>query len=472
MVGATCDGDRLGARHPGDRAVGDDAGQLQHRRPKRSDQDRRGGRARHRDGHEGVGRHLLALAVDGLTAQHRHQRRQVLTHVGAGLGEAHAPRTLDHDLVGEPDAEEKAVVGRRLHGQGLLGEHHRVPGVDGHHAGTQADARYLRTGRGQQRQGVGPEDLHGEGMVEPSLVSPPQLGHDVGQRPVDVDQGADSQGLGHRLNAPRLGCRRVCPTVYANPPTGASELTAHHVGFVGAGQLARMAGEAASALGLSMAVLAERPDDAACEVAAEVVLGSPLVASELRDLRPLCGRDLRPRAGRSGPGGRPGRGGHDRPAGSGHPGDGRGQGAHAHRARRAGVPVPAYAVVDPARADLRGRGRRVRCSPRLAAHRQGGTRRLRRQGRLAGRKPGGGGGVLADIAGRAVLEELLPLEAEIAVVVARRPSGEALAWPAVETAQLDGVCREVLVPGRLPAEVLAEASELGRRWPTSPVPSG
>ena len=48
-------------------------------------------------------------------------------------------------------------------------------------------------------------------------------------------------------------------------------------------------------------------------------------------------------------------------------------------------------------------------------------------------------------------------------MVARRPSGDAVAWPAVETAQLDGVCREVLVPGRLPAEVLAEASGLGRR---------
>ena len=57
---------------------------------------------------------------------------------------------------------------------------------------------------------------------------------------------------------------------------------------MGAGQLARMAGEAASALGLSMAVLAERPDDAACAVAAEVVLGSPLVESDLRALAARC----------------------------------------------------------------------------------------------------------------------------------------------------------------------------------------
>src|ERR1700722_17211892 len=49
-----------------------------------------------------------------------------------------------------------------------------------------------------------------------------------------------------------------------------------------------MAGEAASALGLSMAVLAERPDDAACAVAAEVVLGSPQVEADLRALAARC----------------------------------------------------------------------------------------------------------------------------------------------------------------------------------------
>ena len=71
--------------------------------------------------------------------------------------------------------------------------------------------------------------------------------------------------------------------------------------------------------------------------------------------------------------------------------------------------------------------------------------------------------VLANIAGRAVLEELLPLQAEIAVMVARRPSGEAVAWPAVETAQLGGVCREVLVPGRLRPTCWRRPPLLGRR---------
>ena len=49
-----------------------------------------------------------------------------------------------------------------------------------------------------------------------------------------------------------------------------------------------MAGEAASALGLSMAVLAEHPDDAACGVAAEVVLGSPQVEADLHALAARC----------------------------------------------------------------------------------------------------------------------------------------------------------------------------------------
>jgi 5-(carboxyamino)imidazole ribonucleotide synthase len=71
--------------------------------------------------------------------------------------------------------------------------------------------------------------------------------------------------------------------------------------------------------------------------------------------------------------------------------------------------------------------------------------------------------VLAGVAGQIVVEELLPLQAELAVVVARRPSGASAAWPAVETAQVGGVCREVLVPGRIGADVLDAASALGQK---------
>ena len=77
--------------------------------------------------------------------------------------------------------------------------------------------------------------------------------------------------------------------------------------------------------------------------------------------------------------------------------------------------------------------------------------------------------VVEPLAGRLLVEEMVPLEAELAVMVARRPSGETVAWPAVETAQVDGVCREVLVPGRLAADVVDRGhARSGSGWPRSP----
>ena len=43
-------------------------------------------------------------------------------------------------------------------------------------------------------------------------------------------------------------------------------------------------------------------------------------------------------------------------------------------------------------------------------------------------------------------EEKVPFTRELAVLVARRPSGEAAAWPVVESVQRDGVCAEVVAP--------------------------
>jgi 5-(carboxyamino)imidazole ribonucleotide synthase len=259
-------------------------------------------------------------------------------------------------------------------------------------------------------------------------------------------------------------CICVRPTVYANRPTGASELTAHHVGFVGAGQLARMAGEAASALGLSMAVLAERPDDAACEVAAEVVLGSPLVAADLRDFAARCSVvtfdheqvdvTLVEALAQEGAIFRPGPGTLEMAVDK----------AHMRAVLdAAGVPVPAYAVIDPASTDAAAAVADFGSAhgwPLIVKAARGG---YDGKGVWPVRDQAEADAVMAGLTGQAVLEELLPLDAELAVMVARRPSGDAAAWPAVETAQLDGVCREVLVPGRIPAAVLAEASALGRR---------
>jgi 5-(carboxyamino)imidazole ribonucleotide synthase len=240
-------------------------------------------------------------------------------------------------------------------------------------------------------------------------------------------------------------------------------LSTHPIGFIGAGQLARMAGEAASALGLSMAVLAEHPDDAACGVAAEVALGSPFVAEDLRAFAARCDVvtfdheqvDLDLVAGLASEGTvfRPGAATLE---------------LAVDKARmrtvldEAGVPGPAYLVVDegPGAIDAVERFATGHGWPVMIKAARGG---YDGKGVWPAADRSEAARVLAGVAGQIVVEELLPLQAELAVVVARRPSGASAAWPAVETAQVGGVCREVLVPGRIDAAVLDAASALGQK---------
>jgi 5-(carboxyamino)imidazole ribonucleotide synthase len=224
-----------------------------------------------------------------------------------------------------------------------------------------------------------------------------------------------------------------------------------------------MAGEAASALGLSMAVLAEHPDDAACGVAAEVLLGSPFVAADLRAFAARCDvltfdheqvdLELVAEMAAGGTVVRPGAATLE---------------LAVDKARmrtvldQAGVPVPAYLVVDagPGALDAVERFAATHGWPVMVKAARGGY-----DGKgvwpVADRAEAAA--VLENVAGQVVVEELLPLSAELAVVVARRPSGASAAWPAVETAQVGGVCREVLVPGRISADLLDAASALGQK---------
>jgi len=59
-----------------------------------------------------------------------------------------------------------------------------------------------------------------------------------------------------------------------------------------------------------------------------------------------------------------------------------------------------------------------------------------------------------------VVEEHLEIAAEFAILVARRPSGQLLSYPAVGTRQEDGMCRELVMPADLPADVTGEATRL------------
>lgn len=58
-----------------------------------------------------------------------------------------------------------------------------------------------------------------------------------------------------------------------------------------------------------------------------------------------------------------------------------------------------------------------------------------------------------------LVEELVDFRRELAQSVARRPSGQIVAWPLVESVQSDGVCAEVIAPAPKSAGRLAEAAE-------------
>ncbi len=227
-----------------------------------------------------------------------------------------------------------------------------------------------------------------------------------------------------------------------------------------------MAAEAASALGLSVAVLAERPDDAACAVAAEVLLGSPLVEA---DLRALAARSnvvtfdheqvdlsiLRTLAA-DGVTIRPGLSTLEMATDK----------AHMRSVLvAAGIPVPAHLVLD---AGPAGEALPTAEIEQFAATHGWPLVLKTARGGYDGKgvwivdDPDEVATVTAPLVGRLLLEEMVPFQAELAVMVARRPSGEMVTWPAVETAQVDGVCREVLVPGRLPPDVVERARALGQ----------
>ena len=192
-------------------------------------------------------------------------------HVGAGRVEAVAPEPLDHDLVRQADAEGEPALRDGLDRQRLLGEDLGVPRVHGDDA--RAEARCPSTSRAttrEDRERVGAEDL---------------------RRPHASRSPRPSRRARSRRRRRSAGpCRCSCRVAWASslwsatgslPQWRSPERTDHpatprRVGIVGAGQLARMLCEAASALGSRTVVLAAHADDAATQVAGDVTLvGSP-----------------------------------------------------------------------------------------------------------------------------------------------------------------------------------------------------
>lgn len=218
------------------------------------------------------------------------------------------------------------------------------------------------------------------------------------------------------------------------------------VGVVGGGQLARMTYQASIGLGVEVRVLADSAQDSAALVAHDVVVGDYRDAATLKAFAAGCDvvtfdhehvpTDLL-RALQA-----DGVAVHPRPDALVHAQD-----KLVMRARltAAGVPCPAWAAVETVaeveafaaehdwpvvlkapRGGYDGKGVRVAAGPDEAAD------------ALAEMSGGSGGPVL--------VEEAVPFTRELAVLVARSPHGQAVAYPCVETVQVDGVCREVIAP--------------------------
>jgi 5-(carboxyamino)imidazole ribonucleotide synthase len=232
--------------------------------------------------------------------------------------------------------------------------------------------------------------------------------------------------------------------------------------MVGAGQLARMTLPAAIALDVPFTVLAASDRDAAVRAGARAVLGAPdslealgrladavdVVTFDHEVIPPehLCaladeGRVLRPP-----------------PAANLLAQD---KVEQRERLGAAGVPVPAFRAVDGI-AELLAFGEEHGWPVVVKVPRGGYDGR----GVWVVAEPDHAWRLLAEgVAGEGpwLAEELIALERELAVLVARRPGGEAVVYPPVETEQREGMLRESLAPAPVPEALRDEAVALGRR---------
>lgn len=63
----------------------------------------------------------------------------------------------------------------------------------------------------------------------------------------------------------------------------------------------------------------------------------------------------------------------------------------------------------------------------------------------------------------ALLEQFVPFERELAVMVARSAGGEVVVYPVVETQQTDQVCRAVIAPAPIAPTIADQAQDIARR---------
>ncbi|SFK55480.1 5-(carboxyamino)imidazole ribonucleotide synthase [Cellulomonas sp. KH9] len=235
---------------------------------------------------------------------------------------------------------------------------------------------------------------------------------------------------------------------------------------VGGGQLARMMAGPATALGLHLRVLAEGPDVSAAQAVPDAPVGVPADVDAVLALvdgaqvltfehEHVPAPVLDAVAARGVPV-------HPAPAALVHAQD---KAVMRRRLTELGVPCPRWAPV----ADLADLERF-----RDAAGGRAVVKTTRGGYDGKGVRVVGDGPVPADVvawcaaaadgSGPALLaEELVPFTRELAVLVARTPSGRSTVWPVVESVQRDGVCSEVVAPAPdLDPATAAEAERVAR----------
>ncbi len=234
------------------------------------------------------------------------------------------------------------------------------------------------------------------------------------------------------------------------------------IGIVGAGQLARMTLQAAIPLDVSIRLLAAGDNDGAATIWRDVMIGAPndtaaltalaestrvvtfdheLVPVETLAALEAAGHTLRPSSQTMA----------------------LAQNKRLQRERHAqlGLNVPAFEITtDPAHAIAFGEANGW---PVVAKAAQGGydgrgvwMLRDRSVADSFAKDLGTDSGMTF------VLEAFVPIERELAIMVARRPTGEQAIYPLVETVQVDGICHEIIAPAQVSAELAGEAHAIAQ----------
>ena len=241
------------------------------------------------------------------------------------------------------------------------------------------------------------------------------------------------------------------------------------VGMVGGGQLARMTHQAGIALGQTLRVLSVSADDCAALVTPDVVIGEHTDLVALRAFADGCdvvtfdhehvpGEHIRALAA---------------DGYAVYPGADALQFAQDKSLMRArladlGIPVPAFSVLDHA-----GEASAIAAGVTAFGGDHGWPVVVKTaRGGYDGRgvwivdSPDALAALTLDLAGAGhlVVEAFVPLQRELAALVARSPFGQAAAWPIVQTVQQDGICVEVIAPAPgLDDDIASAASRLALR---------